>query len=133
MSGNESAGPDSAPAGRLSRENRTALTIGVTIVATLAVVFVAALIFFNVIGGSNNAQRNADGAYVGVVSSVSRDRLTLDVDGGGSVRFDTWSVCGDNTSRFISTGDRLVVHGTRDLFDYEAWRILDENGNPACE
>lgn len=130
MSSDESTSQEPATG---SGNRRTVVTIAVTIAVTLVLVFVAAFIFFNVIGGANNAQRNSDGAYEGVASRVSRDRLTLDVDGGGSVRFDTWSVCGDNTSRFISTGDRLVVYGDRDLFDYEAWRILDENGDPACQ
>lgn len=131
MSSDE-AMPKAAPAESGSGVGKTVMTIVVTVAITLVIVFVAALIFLNVIGGSNSAHRNTDGAYEGIVSRVSRDGLTLDVDGGGSVRFDTWSVCGDNTSRFISTGDRLVVYGDRDLFDYEAWRILDQNGDPAC-
>lgn len=102
------------------------------VAGALAIVALAGWIFFMIIGNFNRAPRNADGAFEGVVTSVSRDRMRLETDSGDSVRIDTWSVCGDNTNRHISTGDRIVVYADRDLFDYEAWRILDATGQPAC-
>lgn len=79
------------------------------------------------------AQRNTDdGAFVGTVGRVWSDGMTLEVDGGGSIRIDTWAVCGDHTARNISTGDRVRVYASRDLLSYDAWRILDEDGEPLC-
>lgn len=93
------------------------------------VILAAGLVLFAGCAGSH--PRNADGAFEGTVASVRSDRLTLDlVD--GSVRIDTWSVCGDDTARHIAVGDEIVVFADRDLFSYEAWRILDEDGQPAC-
>lgn len=78
------------------------------------------------------ASPNADGDYTGVVTRVWSDGLRLDVDSGGSIRVDTWEVCGDATPRHIDAGDRIAVSATRDIFSRDAWQILDADGEPAC-
>lgn len=83
------------------------------------------------VGCAGSHPRNEDGAFEGTVTNVRSDRLTLELS-DGSVRIDTWSVCGDHTARNISVGDEITVFADRDLFSYEAWRILDENGEAAC-
>lgn len=78
-------------------------------------------------------RRNAeDGAIEGTVNRVWRDGMTLDTDNGQTIRIDTWLACGDNTSRTISSGDRVRVYANRDFLSYEAWRVLDQDGQPAC-
>lgn len=75
--------------------------------------------------------RNADGGFEGVVTSVGEDTLEMTV-GEGRMRVDTWAVCGDSTARFISVGDEIVVFADREPTDYDAWRILTSDGQPAC-
>lgn len=82
--------------------------------------------------GGGRASTNADGDYTGTVTRVWADGLRLAVESGGDIRVDTWGVCGDGTARNISPGDRITVSASRDLFSRDAWRILDENGEPAC-
>lgn len=77
-------------------------------------------------------QRDADGGFQGTVTSVGQDNLRMDVTGGGNMWVDTWAVCGDRTSQNISVGDDIIVFADRELFSYDAWRILDASGEPAC-
>ncbi len=85
-----------------------------------------------VVGCSAKGQVNADGALEGTVARVWEDGMNLDIPDGNTVRIDTWSVCGDFTAANIAQGDTVQVWASRDLFSYEAWRILDSNGEPAC-
>jgi preprotein translocase subunit YajC len=78
------------------------------------------------------AQRDATGGFEGTVGRVWEDGLTLNLDDGGSMRVDTWDVCGDNTARNITAGDVITVYADRDLASYDAWRILDADGQPVC-
>lgn len=66
------------------------------------------------------------------MARVWEDGVRLDVDGGRSVRVDTWDVCGDHTARNISVGDRVVVFADRDGFGYDATKIVDAAGNQPC-
>lgn len=78
------------------------------------------------------SQSNTYGGFQGTVSRVWEDGLRLDLGNGESLRIDTWEVCGDNTARNIRVGDQITVFADRDFFSYEAWRILDANGEPVC-
>lgn len=82
---------------------------------------------------SDDVSPDADGNYVGVVTSVREDELEMDVDSGGSMRVDTFAVCGDRTPAFISVGDRLTITADRETVGFDAITILDEAGQPACE
>lgn len=104
--------------------NITKRMITLWIVAIMATLLVA--------GCASRTPRNEDGAIVGTVTRVRRDSMNLDVEGGGNVRIDTWGVCGDSTADNISVGDTVTVFASKDLFSYDAWRILDENGDRAC-
>lgn len=83
-------------------------------------------------GCTSRTPRNAEGAIDGVVTRVGRDNMNIDVEGGGNIRIDTWGVCGDATNQNINVGDQVQVFASRDLFSYDAWRILDDAGEPAC-
>lgn len=76
---------------------------------------------------------DADGNYVGTVTQVREDSLRMDVDSGGDMRVDTFGVCGDATATFISVGDRLTITANREVTDFDATAILNEEGQPACE
>lgn len=78
------------------------------------------------------SSRSSVGGFEGSVGRVWADGLILDMDDGRSVLVDTWDVCGDNTARNINTGDRITVYANRDILSYEAWRILDADGQPLC-
>lgn len=84
-------------------------------------------------GCTSDVTPDADGNYVGVVTSVGEDTLQMDVDTGGNMRVDTFAVCGDATATFISVGDRLTVTATREAVDFDATAILNEDGQPACQ
>lgn len=83
-------------------------------------------------GCSPKGQVNSDGAFAGTVSRVWEDGLNLAIEGGNTIRVDTWSVCGDFTATSIASGDAIQVWATRDLFSYEAWQIQNADGEPAC-
>lgn len=95
-------------------------------------VAMASLAVLGLTACAGGADPNADGDFVGVVSRVWEDGLRLDVDSGGSIRVDTWNVCGDATARNISVGDRITVSAERDILNFDAFEILDEDGRPAC-
>lgn len=76
--------------------------------------------------------RNEDGGFAGTVTSVRQDSLRMQIGDSGEMLVDTWAVCGDDTARTISVGDEIVVFADRELFSYDAWRILDAAGEPAC-
>ncbi|HZK06244.1 MAG TPA: hypothetical protein VFC82_10450 [Actinomycetaceae bacterium] len=97
----------------------------------IAAVATAGLALAGCAGGAK-FPRNEDGGFVGTVTSVGRDNLRMDV-GEGNMWVDTWAVCGDHTSQHISVGDEIVVFADRELFSYDAWRILDVAGEPACD
>lgn len=99
--------------------------------------FVTPLIVAGALGltacaSSGDVSPDADGNFVGVVTDVREDGLNMDVDSGGSMRVDTFAVCGDNTRQFISVGDRLTITADREAVDFDAITILDEAGEPAC-
>lgn len=103
----------------------------ITVIATLAIVAVviAGLLWWQ--SGVGRVPRNSDGAIEGSVTRVWQDKMRVETS-DGSVTIDTWAVCGDNTRQHISEGDTVQVYANRDLFSYDAWRILDEAGEPAC-
>lgn len=80
-----------------------------------------------------DAARNSDGGFEGVATSVREDGLRLELSDGSSMRIDTWNVCGDRTARYIGTGNQITVYANHDGLSYEAIRILNANGDPACE
>ncbi len=82
-------------------------------------------------GCGTSYPRNEEGAFEGSVDRVREDNLRLNV-GSDTINVDTWSVCGDRTSRHISVGDELQVFAERDWFGFDAWRILTADGEPAC-
>ncbi|QEO10334.1 hypothetical protein [Protaetiibacter larvae] len=96
-------------------------------------VVAVAVVSLLVLTGCSRPQfpRNEDGAFEGTVTSVREDGLDLRI-GDATMRVDTWAVCGDDTARHISVGDELVVFADRETFDYDAWRILTPDGDPAC-
>jgi len=83
-------------------------------------------------GCNSRTPRNADGGIDGTVTRVGRDNMNIDVVGGSNILIDTWAVCGDATNQNISVGDVVQVFASRELISYDAWRILDENGENAC-
>jgi len=99
-------------------------------VAALAVVAVMSLVVTGCVAGAK-FPRNDEGGFEGTVTSVGQDNLRMDV-GDGNMWVDAWAVCGDNTSQNISVGDEILVFADRELFSYDAWRILDADGEPAC-
>lgn len=102
-----------------------------TVAATLLIVAIVAAGLFWWQSGVGRVPRNDAGAIEGQVTRVRNDNMRIETS-DGSVTIDTWAVCGDNTRQHISEGDRVQVYANRDLFSYDAWRILDENGESAC-
>lgn len=84
-----------------------------------------------VTGCASRTPRN-EGGIEGTVTRVRRDSMNLEVADGGNIRVDTWAACGDSTADNISVGDTVTVFASKDLFSYDAWRVLDENGDRAC-
>lgn len=81
---------------------------------------------------TDGSSATTDGGVTGTVERVREDELTLQRGDDGTMVVDTWSVCGDHTARHISVGDEVTVFADRDRRDYDAWRILDADGDPAC-
>lgn len=98
----------------------------------IGIVAIAAFVAFAGCVAPQAPRASTDGAFEGTISRVWEDGLSLDVDGGGTILIDTWSVCGDGTARNLSPGDSVRVYATRDLVSYDAWRILNVEGQPAC-
>lgn len=114
-----------------SQPRRNATPYILTALATLAVVGIvlAGLLWWQ--SGVGSVPRNEAGAIEGTVTRVSRDNMRVETP-DGSVTIDTWAVCGDNTNQHIAQGDTVQVYANRDLFSYDAWRILDADGENAC-
>lgn len=115
---------DNAQAGRSRSTLMTAIIAGLIILAIVVALFALT-------ANRGRAQRADDGAFHGEVTRVRSDRLTLRTD-SGTIRVDTWGVCGDRTNVHLSTGDQIQVYASRDFFSYDAWRILNADGTPAC-
>lgn len=98
----------------------------------MIVCLVAIMVALLMTGCASRTPRNEDGAIVGTVTRVGQDNMSVDVEGGSNVRIDTWGVCGDSTADNISVGDTVTIFASKDLFSYDAWRILNESGDPAC-
>lgn len=108
-----------------------ARTRGVTIAVVVLVVVSLVAVFLVATANRGRARVEADGAFHGTAAQVRSDSLRLTTD-SGTIRVDTWAVCGDRTRAHVADGDRIAVFASRDLFSYEAWRILDAAGEPVC-
>lgn len=94
--------------------------IGCTVVGTAAVVVWG---FSSVRAGS--------GQFTGNVERVWEDGFTLNAE-NRRITVDSWDVCGDNTARHVSVGDRLVVTGEFEGGEFDAFSIQNSNQNNVC-
>lgn len=80
---------------------------------------------------TSTTPRTDEGGIEGTVESTREDSLVLRV-GEDTIRVDTWGVCGDDTRTHIAVGDEITVFGNLDVITYDATRILNADGDPAC-
>ena len=68
----------------------------------------------------------------GPVLSVYDDGFRVADDKAQPVRVDAWSLCGDETRKHISRGDRITVQGDREWRHLYATSITKPDGSPVC-
>ena len=66
----------------------------------------------------------AQTTYTGTVERVWEDGFLLNT-GERTLKVDSWSIYGDNTSRNVAVGDRLAVTGEFDGREFDAFSISD--------
>ncbi|MEA5581460.1 hypothetical protein VB620_08925 [Nodularia harveyana UHCC-0300] len=75
---------------------------------------------------------NQVNSFSGRVQRVWEDGFRLNTS-GRSITVDTYDICGDNTTRYISAGDQLVVTGEFDLGEFDAFSVTKANGQSVCQ
>ncbi|MEB3885732.1 hypothetical protein [Lyngbya sp. CCY1209] len=77
------------------------------------------------------SQGRGGGQLSGMVDRVWEDGFDLQTE-NRRVRVDSWDICGDNTPRHISTGDRVTVTGEFEGGEFDAFVIADGEGKEVC-
>ncbi len=70
-------------------------------------------------------------SFSGTIERVWEDGFRLKTE-ERSLRVDSWDVCGDNTSRNLSEGDRVTVDGEFDGREFDAFSITKEGDVKVC-
>jgi hypothetical protein len=74
----------------------------------------------------------AETTISGPVLSVYDDGFRVADDKAQPVRVDAWSLCGDETRKHISRGDRITVQGDREWRHLYATSLTKDDGTPVC-
>lgn len=75
--------------------------------------------------------RAGNSTFTGNVERVWEDGFVLNTE-QRRITVDSWDVCGDNTPRHVSVGDRLVVTGEFDLTEFDAFSIENSERENIC-
>ena len=94
----------------------------VTVVAVAGVVVAA---------GTNVIAQAQGNSFSGTIERVWEDGFRLRTE-ERSLKVDSWDVCGDNTSRNLSKGDKVTVDGEFDGGEFDAFSITKANNVKVC-
>ncbi len=84
------------------------------------------------VNSTNSAVAQASGtAFTGTVQRVWEDGFRLNA-GDRTLRVDSWDLCGDFTTNYVSVGDQLTVAGEFDGGDFDAFSITQSDGAAVC-
>lgn len=95
------------------------------LIGTIVLGVFAATVFPGVVRANN-------GSFSGTIERVWEDGFRLQSD-SRSITVDSWDVCGDNTSRHLSAGDRVTVVGEFEDGEFDAFSITKADGAAACK
>jgi len=70
-------------------------------------------------------------AFSGRVNRVWEDGFELN-HGGRSIIVDSYDICGDNTTRFITVGERVNVTGEFEGGEFDAFSMTRANSQRVC-
>lgn len=91
-------------------------------------IFVSSLV---AVGIASTIQAQSSGSFTGTVERVWEDGFRLNA-GDRVLRVDSWDLCGDHTTSYVSVGDRLTVTGEFELRDFDAFSITTSDGLALC-
>ena len=100
------------------------MKLSVTVFAVAGLVVAAGANSVTSIVQVAQAQGNS---FSGTVERVWEDGFRLRTE-GQTLRVDSWDVCGDNTARNLSRGDRVTVDGEFDGGEFDAFSITRGDG-----
>ena len=92
---------------------------------------VFALVGLVIAAGINSMAQAQGNTFSGTVQRVWEDGFRLETD-ERSLRVDSWDLCGDNTPRNLSTGDRVTVEGEFSGGEFDAFSITKGDGASVC-
>jgi hypothetical protein len=78
---------------------------------------------------SVSAQNND--SFTGIVERVWEDGFRLNT-GDRTIRVDSWEVCGDFTASYVTVGNRISIIGEFEGREFDAFGIMDTDGNSLC-
>jgi hypothetical protein len=77
------------------------------------------------------ASAQDNGSLTGTVERVWEDGFRLNT-GERTIRVDSWEVCGDFTANHVAVGDRISIIGEFSGREFDAFGIMDTDGNSLC-
>lgn len=79
----------------------------------------------------SSVHAQTSGSFTGTVERVWEDGFRLNT-GERTLRVDSWDVCGDFTTRYVTVGDRLTVTGEFDGREFDAFTMTAGDGTALC-
>ncbi|WP_414550058.1 hypothetical protein [Anabaena sp. CCY 0017] len=76
--------------------------------------------------------QNQGNSFSGRVQRVWEDGFRLNTS-GRSIAVDTYDICGDNTTRYISAGDQVTITGEFEVGEFDAFSVTKANGKSVCQ
>ncbi|MGK7933544.1 MAG: hypothetical protein AB4041_19210 [Microcystaceae cyanobacterium] len=71
-------------------------------------------------------------SFSGNVQQVWEDGFRLKTS-ERSITVDSWELCGDNTARYLKTGDQVTVAGRFERREFDASSITKADGASVCQ
>lgn len=91
---------------------------------TLAGIVIAIPTFYS-------AAHARDYIFIGTVERVWEDGFLLNT-GDRTFKVDSWDICGDNTTNYLSADRQVSVSGKFSGLEFDAFSITDREGNTVC-
>ncbi|ACK68921.1 conserved hypothetical protein [Gloeothece citriformis PCC 7424] len=70
-------------------------------------------------------------SFSGNIERVWEDGFRLNT-GDRSIVVDSWDVCGDNTVKHLSAGEKVTVNGEFEGGEFDAFSIIKASGESVC-
>jgi len=95
---------------------------------------VASFLFLGVamLAGASAIAREQGNSFSGNINRVWEDGFRLNAS-NRTITIDTYNICGDNTPRYLSKGDRVTVAGEFDGGEFDAFSVTMADGTRVCQ